>query len=306
MGQTILKKNAVSIKSVAFCLCILFLVSCSKAEQQKSHSSLLEAKQEIISISEAMEEKVSPTILKLQKVLQLFPTYGAAGSGENAGLYLAEKNEIVHRILKNQEIFLNDLERLLQNDTKNLLRLVDKKHFLEKEDNPKDIIPLKPNNAYLLNRNDLSLRDFVEDALRKMSFAAKEEGVTIVASSTYRSYEYQDGLYERNVKELGREVADRESARPGTSQHQLGTVVDFGSITDEFALTKAGIWLDNNASRFGFSLSFPQGYEEVTGYRWESWHYRYIGLEACLFQEAYFNNIQQYMLEFIYLWKNLD
>ncbi|HQC27296.1 MAG TPA: peptidase M15, partial [Treponemataceae bacterium] len=51
---------------------------------------------------------------------------------------------------------------------------------------------------------------------------------------------------------------------------------------------------------------FPQGYEEVTGYRWESWHYRYIGLDACLFQEAYFNNIQQYMLEFIHLWKNLD
>ncbi|HOF12543.1 MAG TPA: M15 family metallopeptidase, partial [Treponemataceae bacterium] len=225
---------------------------------------------------------------------------------ENAGLYLAEKNEIAHRILENQENFLRDLERLLLKDTMNLLRLVDKKHFLEKEDNPKDIIPLKPNNAYLLNRNDLSLRDFVEDALRKMSFAAKDEGITIVASSTYRSYEYQEGLYERNVKELGQEAADRESARPGTSQHQLGTVVDFGSITDEFALTKAGIWLDNNASRFGFSLSFPQGYEEVTGYRWESWHYRYIGLDACLFQEAYFNNIQQYMLEFIHLWKNLD
>ncbi|HBG35466.1 MAG TPA: peptidase M15 [Treponema sp.] len=285
---------------------MFFFLSCSKAEQKKRDVPLLEVEQEVISISKEVEKKVNPNLLKLQNLLQIFPTYGAAGSGENAGLYLAEKNEIVHTIFENQETFLNDLERLLLNDTKNLLRLVDKKHFLEKEDNPKDIIPLKPNNAYLLNRNDLSLRDFVEDALRKMSFAAKEEGVTIVASSTYRSYEYQDGLYERNVKELGQEAADRESARPGTSQHQLGTVVDFGSITDEFALTKAGIWLDNNASRFGFSLSFPQGYEEVTGYRWESWHYRYIGLEACLFQEAYFNNIQQYMLEFIHLWKNLD
>jgi len=285
---------------------MFFFLSCSKAEQEKSDAPLLETYQEIISISKEVEKKVNPSVLKLQNLLQVFPSYGAAGSGENAGLYLAEKNEIAHRILENQESFLHDLEKLLLKDTMNLLRLVDKKHFLEKEDNPKDIIPLKPNNAYLLNRNDLSLRDFVEDALRKMSFAAKEEGVTIVASSTYRSYEYQDGLYERNVKELGREVADRESARPGTSQHQLGTVVDFGSITDEFALTKAGIWLDQNASRFGFSLSFPQGYEEVTGYRWESWHYRYIGLEACLFQEAYFNNIQQYMLEFIHLWKNLD
>ena len=291
---------------MALFISMFFFLSCSKAEQKKRDVPLLEVEQEVISISKEVEKKVNPNLLKLQNLLQIFPSYGAAGSGENAGLYLAEKNEIAHRILENQESFLHDLEKLLQNDTMNLLRLVDKKHFLEKEDNPKDIIPLKPNNAYLLNRNDLSLRDFVEDALRKMSFAAKEEGVTIVASSTYRSYEYQDGLYERNVKELGREVADRESARPGTSQHQLGTVVDFGSITDEFALTKAGIWLDNNASRFGFSLSFPQGYEEVTGYRWESWHYRYIGLDACLFQEAYFNNIQQYMLEFIHLWKNLD
>lgn len=291
---------------MALFISMFFFLSCSKAEQKKRDVPLLEVEQEVISISKEVEKKVNPNLLKLQNLLQIFPSYGAAGSGENAGLYLAEKNEIAHRILENQESFLHDLEKLLQNDTMNLLRLVDKKHFLEKEDNPKDIIPLKPNNAYLLNRNDLSLRDFVEDALRKMSFAAKEEGVTIVASSTYRSYEYQDGLYERNVKELGQEAADRESARPGTSQHQLGTVVDFGSITDEFALTKAGIWLDNNASRFGFSLSFPQGYEEVTGYRWESWHYRYIGLEACLFQEAYFNNIQQYMLEFIHLWKNLD
>lgn len=291
---------------MALFVSMFFFLSCSKAEQEKSDAPLLETYQEIISVSKEVEKKVNPNLLKLQNLLQIFPSYGAAGSGENAGLYLAEKNEIAHRILENQENFLRDLERLLLKDTMNLLRLVDKKHFLEKEDNPKDIIPLKPNNAYLLNRNDLSLRDFVEDALRKMSFAAKDEGITIVASSTYRSYEYQEGLYERNVKELGQEAADRESARPGTSQHQLGTVVDFGSITDEFALTKAGIWLDNNASRFGFSLSFPQGYEEVTGYRWESWHYRYIGLEACLFQEAYFNNIQQYMLEFIHLWKNLD
>ena len=291
---------------MALFISMFFFLSCSKAEQKKRDVPLLEVEQEVISISKEVEKKVNPNLLKLQNLLQVFPSYGAAGSGENAGLYLAEKNEIAHRILENQENFLRDLERLLLKDTMNLLRLVDKKHFLEKEDNPKDIIPLKPNNAYLLNRNDLSLRDFVEDALRKMSFAAKDEGITIVASSTYRSYEYQEGLYERNVKELGQEAADRESARPGTSQHQLGTVVDFGSITDEFALTKAGIWLDNNASRFGFSLSFPQGYEEVTGYRWESWHYRYIGLDACLFQEAYFNNIQQYMLEFIHLLKNLD
>ena len=92
-------------------------------------------------------------------------------------------------------------------------------------------------------------------------------------------------IYERNVREMGKEAADRESAAPGTSQHQLGVAIDFGSISDDFATTKAGLWMEQNAHLFGFSLSYPQGYESVTGYRWESWHYRYIGFLATEFQK---------------------
>ena len=128
----------------------------------------------------------------------------------------------------------------------------------------------------------------------------------MVASSTYRSYDYQKTVYERNVRQMGKEAADRESAAPGTSQHQLGTVVDFGSITDEFIETPAGQWLDKNASDYGWSLSFPQGYEDVTGYRWECWHYRYIGTEATAFQKKWFSNIQQFMMEFIHAWKSVE
>ena len=134
----------------------------------------------------------------------------------------------------------------------------------------------------------------------------KKDGITLVVSSTFRSYDYQKMIYERNVKQMGKEAADRESAVPGTSQHQLGTAVDFGSITDDFAETKAGKWLEANAMKYGWSLSFPQGYEPVTGYRWECWHYRYIGIPACAFQEKWFKNVQQYMMEFIYAWKQLD
>ena len=110
-------------------------------------------------------------------------------------------------------------------------------------------------------------------------------------------------MYNRNVREMGQAAADRESARPGTSQHQLGTVIDFGSITDDFADTKAGKWLAENAASFGWSLSFPQGYEDVTGYRWECWHYRYIGKKAADFQKKWFSDVQQFMLEFIDAWK---
>ncbi len=211
---------------------------------------------------------------------------------------------ITKAILAHKDEFITELNALLANDEDDLLTFADKKHTLTPSYIPQDLVPLASNDAYIVNRNDLSLRSCAEKALYEMALAARAEGVTIVVSSSYRSYEYQKTVYDRNVAQMGKEAADRESARPGTSQHQLGTAADFGSINDDFALTKAGKWLSANAGRFGFSLSFPDGYEQVTGYRWESWHYRYIGKEAAAFQEKWFLNIQQYMLEFIHNWKN--
>lgn len=202
--------------------------------------------------------------------------------------------------------FLSDLQQVLAEDTDDLLTLVDKQHYLAADFVPADIVALKANDFYLLNRNDLSLRVPVEIALRKMASAAKNDGINLVVSSTYRSYDYQKNLYERNVRQLGKAVADRESAPPGASQHQLGVAVDFGSITDEFAQTKQGQWLAANAGNYGWSLSFPDGYEDVTGYRWECWHYRYIGERAVEFQRKWFSDVQQFMLEFIHAWKTVE
>ena len=137
-----------------------------------------------------------------------------------------------------------------------------------------------------------------------MAEAARLEGITLTASSAYRSYDYQREVYNRNVREMGQEAADRESARPGYSQHQLGLVADFGSIDDSFAQTASGRWIAANASRFGWSLSYPEGFEEVTGYRWESWHYRYTGKDLAAFIDNYFGGIQQYALRFIYEWES--
>lgn len=206
----------------------------------------------------------------------------------------------------NPDEFLADLNRVLAADTHDLLTLVDKQHYLAADFVPADIQALKPNDFYLLNRNDLSLRVPVEAGLRKMAAAAKKEGISLVVSSTYRSYDYQKNLYERNVRQLGKAVADRESAPPGASQHQLGVAVDFGSITDEFAQTKQGRWLAANAATYGWSLSFPDGYEDVTGYRWECWHYRYIGVEAVEFQRKWFSDVQQFMMEFIHAWRTVQ
>jgi D-alanyl-D-alanine carboxypeptidase len=196
--------------------------------------------------------------------------------------------------------FLTDLDAVIAADEGlGLLIFVDKTHPLPFGYEPPQLLTLKSNAAYLTSRSGLLLRDVAEVALRRMGEAARAAGISLLASSTYRSYNYQGTVYARNVRTMGQAEADRESARPGTSQHQLGTVVDFGSISPAFAITSAGRFMEQHAAEYGWSLSFPEGYEDVTGYLWECWHWRYIGVEAARFQAKWFDNIQQFMLEFI-------
>jgi len=138
-----------------------------------------------------------------------------------------------------------------------------------------------------------------------MAAAAGRDGVTLWVSYAYRSYARQVQSYSMHVRNIGQREADKVSARPGFSQHQLGVTIDFGSVTNAFAGTAQGIWLSKNASKFGWSLSYPDGYESVTGYNWESWHYRYVGAELSAFIDKYFNSIQQYALRFIHEFINL-
>jgi D-alanyl-D-alanine carboxypeptidase len=179
-----------------------------------------------------------------------------------------------------------------------LLQLVDKKHGLPADYEPPDLVSL---NDYQLrvSRNDLRLRQAVMEAVLAMDQAARADGITLVFSSAYRSYTYQTGLFDRYAGQYGEAQADRFSARPGHSQHQLGTAIDFGSIDDSFAATAAGIWMAENAWRFGFSLSYPQGMEELTGYIWESWHFRYLTVPGARIERDYFGGIQQYFLQFL-------
>ncbi|TXT45375.1 MAG: peptidase M15B and M15C DD-carboxypeptidase VanY/endolysin [Spirochaetes bacterium] len=179
-----------------------------------------------------------------------------------------------------------------------LLVRADKARAIPADYEPKDLVSLD-GTSVVVSRPGHRVRLPAYQALAAAAAAAKAEGVTLLVSSAYRSYAYQESLFARNVAELGRQEAERVSARPGTSQHQLGTAVDFGSITDAFAGTAAGRWMGANAGRFGFSLSYPQGYEALTGYVWESWHYRYIGIEASAMQNEYFGGLQYNLLLFL-------
>jgi D-alanyl-D-alanine carboxypeptidase len=200
--------------------------------------------------------------------------------------------------------FIFDLLACLEGDPY-LRRLVDKGHPLPEGYEPEDLVELKP-GSYEVGREGLMLRRAAAEALETMAAAARFDGVILTASSAYRSYDYQVQVYNRIVREMGQEAADRESARPGYSQHQTGLALDFGSIDDSFAQTRAGRWILENGGRFGWSLSFPDGCEEATGYRWESWHYRYTGGDLAAFIDTWFDGIQQYALQFIHAWEEQE
>lgn len=210
----------------------------------------------------------------------------------------------------NPEEFLADLHRVLES-RKNFssedlspFYLIDKNHTVGADYEPKNLVHLEKNDLFAINKNNLSLRPESYEALKVLAQAAKNDGITLTVSSTYRSYEYQKNLFAYWVKVDGLEEAERESAREGTSQHQLGMALDFAPVDDAFADTVPGQWVYKNAAKYGWSLSFPRGYEDITGYRWESWHFRYIGVEACEFQKKWFGDVQQFMMEFLDAWED--
>lgn len=210
---------------------------------------------------------------------------------------------VYRRIEVAPQRFLALLDALLATDPA-LLILVDKRHALDSGFEPADLVSLN-GTGLSVSREDLRLRASIMPALREMDAAARKAGVVLLCSSSYRSYAYQDTVYRRNVAQLGRAEADLVSAMPGNSQHQLGTVVDFGTIDDAYAVTKAGKWLAAEAWRYGFSLSYPKGMEAETGYSWECWHYRYITRSGCLLEREYFG-MQQYLLEFLEAYLTLE
>ncbi len=212
---------------------------------------------------------------------------------------------IISKIELNKGEFFIDLKRVLKSEKEDSLILVDKKHLLPASFTPGKVVMLSElkHRTYKLDRYNIELSAIVLDSLQEMGTAAKKDGIILTVSCGYRPYAYQKKLFNNYAKEYGLANAKKFSAEPGMSQHQLGTTIDFGTITDADAKTPAGKWLFKNAYKFGWSLSYPRGMEKITGYNWECWHYRYIGIEASAFEKKWFQGIQQYMLEFIDKWK---
>lgn len=122
------------------------------------------------------------------------------------------------------------------------------------------------------------------EAFNKLNSKAKKAGFEFDAFSTYRSFDRQKELYDSYVARDGQKQADTYSARPGFSEHQTGLAFDIGEVgktedyaDDHFGKTEAGNWLAAHAHEFGFIIRYPEGKQEITGYKHESWHFRYVG-----------------------------
>lgn len=159
------------------------------------------------------------------------------------------------------------------------------------------------NKTYALPKtfNPGGLSEETRAAFTELQAAATKDGLSIYSVSDYRSYEMQDTLYHNYIARDGKEKADTFSARAGHSEHQTGLAIDCNYAGDAFHDTPEAKWLAENAWKYGFIIRFPKGKEEITGYKYESWHIRYLGKDMAkkvydsgLCLEEYFNIDSKY------------
>ncbi len=155
--------------------------------------------------------------------------------------------------------------------------LVSKYRYLKEDYIPKDLEEI----SSCVEGTRLLVKD-ARIHFEKLCESATKENMKIRAISSYRSYAYQKKLYNNYVQKDGVELADTYSARPGFSEHQTGLVVDIDNYKTDynhFETTKEFTWMQENAYKYGFILRYPKGKEEITGYDYEAWHYRYVGVD---------------------------
>lgn len=165
--------------------------------------------------------------------------------------------------------------------------LANKYHQLGENYIPDDLVSIS--EEYSLNP-DQKMAKVARDAFEEMAHAAEKDGMIIKARSSYRSYQDQLNIYQEYEEKYGTKGADGIAARAGFSEHQTGLVVDVGADeTSVFANTKEFQWMKEHAHEYGYILRYPKGKEDITGYNYEAWHYRYVGEEIAQYIKK--NNI---------------
>lgn len=166
--------------------------------------------------------------------------------------------------------------------SKDVRALVGKYNYLGTYE-PEDLVELS--STYNAGSTPYLRREAAESFM-KMADAARLEGLTLRNVSGYRSYATQEWLYNNYVARDGELLADTYSSKPGYSEHQAGLATDINSVDESFKYTKEYAWLQEHAAEYGFIMRYPEGLEDITGFSYEPWHYRYIGTEDALKMKA--------------------
>lgn len=154
--------------------------------------------------------------------------------------------------------------------------LVNKFHLLKSGYKPSDIVNVSNWYAY----SDMTIRKSVYNAFINMYTDAKNKNLNLIINSGYRTEEFQTNLYNDYKDWYGSKYADNYAARPNSSEHQTGLALDIvspGAKSDNFKDSDEYKWLVKNSYKYGFILRYPKNKEFITGYKYESWHYRYLG-----------------------------
>ena len=178
--------------------------------------------------------------------------------------------------------------------------LVNKEHALPMDYVPKKLVVPQVSFDAAQGEEKTYMEEEAASALEKLFAAAQEEQIALCGVSGYRSYNTQNELYYRSVYRNGLAYASIYSAQPGNSEHQTGLAIDVScaevgySLVTKFAETKEGIWLAEHCSEYGFIVRYPEGKTDITGYAYEPWHIRYVGVRAAKYLKEHDITLDQY------------
>ncbi|WP_214857212.1 M15 family metallopeptidase [Exiguobacterium sp. s191] len=181
------------------------------------------------------------------------------------------------------------------------LVVVNKKYSLPIDYKPSDLVVPNVSFSYSGVLEQSYMRAPAAKQMEKMFAAAKKEGVTLNAVSGFRSGERQKVLYNNYVARDGKAAADQYSARPGHSEHQTGLTFDISApsvgngLTAALGDTKEGKWIANNAAKYGFIVRYDRGFQSRTGYTYEPWHIRYVGVDVATQIKNNGQTLEEYM-----------
>lgn len=203
-------------------------------------------------------------------------TAGVAGQS-------SETLQFLHNNAASRTTIQRDGTTFVTNPT-SVLVLVNKKRELDSDYVPSDLIKAPVEFSFSGTSPKQQMRKVAADALGKLFAGAKEAGIELKAVSGYRSYASQRSVFNAYAADHGEEEANTFSAHPGQSEHQTGLAMDVSSASVHYGLeesygdTKEGKWLEAHAADYGFIIRFEKDKENETGYIYEPWHVRYVGV----------------------------